>query len=136
LQSKIEIQAAQGGLTLADIEEKFGVGRRTAMRMRDAGKHTFPQIEEVVTSERTERWRIPTGTLGRLAAYSVEELTALQSAVRLMGRDNWQVEAAELAELSAELGALLKQDVARGGNRTWKRCWKPMVLPTERGPAR
>jgi hypothetical protein len=98
LQSKIEIQAAQGGLTLADIEEKFGVGRRTAMRMRDAGKHTFPQIEEVVTSERTERWRIPTGTLGRLAAYSVEELTALQSAVRLMGRDNWQVEAAELAE--------------------------------------
>lgn len=113
LQLALELQAARGGLSLAEIEEKFKVGRRTAMRMRDAVLRNFPQTEEVETGDRSKRWRIPTGTLDRLVAFTAEELAALESAARLLERDNRGDEAAELATLGAKLRALLKPDMAR-----------------------
>ena len=33
----VRFQGALGGLTLGDIEDEFGVSRRTAERLRDAG---------------------------------------------------------------------------------------------------
>lgn len=113
LQLALELQAARGGLSLVDIEQKFAVGRRTAMRMRDAAMRNFPQMEEVDTGERTKRWRLPSGTLDRLVAFTVEELAALEASIRLLERDNREDEAAELATLGAKLRALLKPDVAR-----------------------
>ncbi|HLN24329.1 MAG TPA: WYL domain-containing protein [Patescibacteria group bacterium] len=112
IQLALELQAARGGLSLADIETKFAVCRRTAMRMRDAALRNFPQIEEVESEERTKRWRLPAGTLDRLVAFNVEELVALEAAVRLMERDNREGEAARLAVLSTKLRALLRPDVA------------------------
>ncbi|CAA7618401.1 YafY family protein [Magnetospirillum sp. SS-4] len=113
LQLALELQAARSGLSLADIEEKFGVGRRTAMRMRDAAMRNFPQMEEVDTGERTKRWRLPSGTLDRLVAFTAEELAAIEGAINLFERDNREDEAAELTTLGAKLRALLKPDVAR-----------------------
>ncbi len=113
LQLALEMQAARGGLSLADIEERFQVGRRTAMRMRDALLRNFPQVEEVPTDERTKRWRIPSGTLDRLVSFTAEELAALDAAVQLLERDNRESEAAELATVSAKLKALMRPDVAR-----------------------
>ena len=42
LQLALEMQAARRGLSLQDIQERFRVGRRTAMRMRDAILRNFP----------------------------------------------------------------------------------------------
>lgn len=42
IQLALEMQAAHGGLSIADIEEKFEVSRRTAIRMRDAVMRAFP----------------------------------------------------------------------------------------------
>lgn len=113
LQLALELQAARGGLSLADIESKFCVGRRTAMRMRDAVLRNFPQTEEIEVDGRSKRWRIPSGTLDRLVAFTAGELAALESAVRLLDRDNREDDAAELATLSAKLRALLRPEVAR-----------------------
>ena len=134
LQLALEMQAARGGLTLADIESKFGVGRRTAMRMRDALLRNFPQAEEVETSDRTKRWRIPTGTLDRLIAFTAEELAALEGAIRLMERDNRENDAAELATLSAKLRALLKPDVARKVEPDLEAMLEAEGLATRPGP--
>src|SRR3546814_10076322 len=103
------MQAARGGLSLADIEERFRVGRRTAMRMRDAVLRTFPQCEEVAGDGRFKRWRIPPGTLDRLVGSTADELAALEAAARLFDRDNRTAEAACLADLSRKLRALLRQ---------------------------
>lgn len=113
VQLALEMQAARGGLSLADIESKFRVCRRTAMRMRDSVVRNFPQVEEVETNDRTKRWHIPPGTLDRLVALSASELATLEAAVKLLERDNRQDEADELMGLSAKLRALLKKDVAR-----------------------
>jgi len=113
LQLALEMQAARGGLTLADIQEKFAVGRRTAMRMRDAVLRNFPQAEEVETDERVKRWRLPSGTLDRLINFTADELAALENAIRLLDRDNREDEAAELATLLGKLRALMRPEVAR-----------------------
>ena len=113
LQLALEMQAARGGLTLADIQDKFAVGRRTAMRMRDAVLRNFPQAEEVETDERVKRWRLPSGTLDRLINFTADELAALESAIRLLDRDNREDEAAELATLLGKLRALMRPEVAR-----------------------
>lgn len=113
LQLALEMQAARGGLSLAEIEARFGVGRRTAMRMRDAVLRNFPQAEEVATDERAKRWRIPAGTLDRLVNFTAEELAALEGAARAMEHDNREDVAATLATLAAKLKALMKPEVAR-----------------------
>lgn len=113
LQLALEMQAARGGLSLAEIESKFGVGRRTAMRMRDAVLRNFPQAEEVATDERIKRWRLPPGTLDRLVNFTAEELAALEGAARLMEHDNRADDAATLATVLAKVRALMKPEVAR-----------------------
>ena len=62
----LDMQASRGGLSLDDIQERFGGSRRTAMRMRDAILRIFPHADEVPTDEKKKRWRIPPGTMDRL----------------------------------------------------------------------
>lgn len=103
----LEMQAARQGLSLADIEQRFGVGRRTAMRMRDAVLRVFPQAEEVPQGDRVRRWRLPSGTLDRLLSVPADELAALESAVRLLEEQNRPLEAATLAGLAGKLKAVM-----------------------------
>ena len=109
----LEMQAARGGLSLKDIETRFDVGRRTAMRMRDAVLRIFPHADEVSTDERTKRWRIPTGTLDRLIGCSADELGDLETAISVLKRENMIDQASSLENLKTKLTALMNPDVAR-----------------------
>lgn len=113
LQLALEFQASRCGLSLADIEQKFAVSRRTAMRMRDAAQRAFPQLQQVESGDRTKRWRLPPGTADRLLSLTAEELAALEGAVRVLERDNRAEEARALAGLAVKVKALLKPDLAR-----------------------
>ncbi len=109
----LEMQAARAGLTLRQIQERFGVGRRTAMRMRDAVLRVFPQAIETEGDDRQKRWHIPPGTLDRLASVPADELAVLDSAVRLLEDQGRTLDAATLAGLSAKLRAVMPPDHAR-----------------------
>ena len=113
LQLALEMQAARYGLTLADIQARFEVGRRTAMRMRDAVLRNFPQATEVSTDGRSKRWRIPPGTLDRLVSFSAEELTDLERAAKMFDAAGQPDRARRLTDLRLKLRALLPPDVAR-----------------------
>ncbi|WP_312160539.1 YafY family protein [Phenylobacterium sp.] len=67
------------GLTLDEMAERLGVGRRTAERMRDAVREAFPQLEEV-DDPPTRRFRIPAGLDGIFQAPSADEFAALRAA--------------------------------------------------------
>ena len=109
----LEMQAARSGLTLQDIEQRFDVGRRTAMRMRDAIMRIFPQADELVVDGRTKRWRIPPGTLDRLVEFTADELADLETAINILRRDNMKDQANSLENLSAKLKAALRPEIAR-----------------------
>ena len=80
IQLALEMQAARGGLTLTDIEQRFGVSRRTAIRMRNAVIAAFPQADEVPSNDRAKRWRIEGTPAQPLAGISVDELAILENA--------------------------------------------------------
>jgi predicted DNA-binding transcriptional regulator YafY len=67
------------GLTLDEMAERLGVGRRTAERMRDAVREVFPQMEEV-DDPPTRRFRIPAGLDNLFQAPTADELAALRRA--------------------------------------------------------
>jgi predicted DNA-binding transcriptional regulator YafY len=113
LQLALDLQASRSGLSLQDIQQRYDVGRRTAMRMRDAVLRNFPQTEEVATSEKVKRWRMPSGRLNRLIDFSVTELADLESAIALFKRENLPGQANSLWRLSNKLKALMRPDVAR-----------------------
>ena len=62
LKLALEMQGSRIGLTIADIQEKFAVARRTAERMRGALENLFPDhIEQANPGEVPKRWRIHSG---------------------------------------------------------------------------
>jgi predicted DNA-binding transcriptional regulator YafY len=113
MQLALEMQAARYGLSLADIQSRFEVGRRTAMRMRDAVLRNFPQATEVETGEKTKRWRIPPGTLDRLTAVGADEITDLERACQVLLQAGQPDRAERLKGLAAKLRALMPADVQR-----------------------
>lgn len=59
LRLAIWLQTSHVGVGLRDIEEEFGVSRRTAERMRDAISRLLPDLVELKSYDGKKRWRIP-----------------------------------------------------------------------------
>lgn len=113
IQLALEMQSARGGLTLGEIEEKFDVSRRTAIRMRDAVVRAFPQTAEVPTGERTKRWRLPAGSAQTFTDLNTEDLAVLETAAQAMQHANLENHADSLRTLAAKVRNLLAADRLR-----------------------
>lgn len=96
------LAASAEGLTLDEMAERLGVGRRTAERMRDAVWDVFPQLE-VVDEPPTRRFRIPSGLDGLFQAPTAEELAALTAAADLLDRQGASARAAALRALEQKV---------------------------------
>jgi predicted DNA-binding transcriptional regulator YafY len=73
------LAASAEGLTLDEMAQALGVGRRTAERMRDAIWDLFPQMEELPDGA-AKRFRIAGGLGGFFQAPTTEELLELSKA--------------------------------------------------------
>lgn len=113
IQLALEMQAARTGLTISDIMEKFTVSRRTAIRMRDAVIRAFPQADEVPSDDRTKRWRLTGGNGQWLAGVTADDLSAVETAIQVLERDNLQIQAGSLRTISAKLRSQLQDNALR-----------------------
>jgi predicted DNA-binding transcriptional regulator YafY len=100
------------GLTLDEMAERLGVGRRTAERMRDAVRDIFPQLEEV-DDPPTRRFRIPAGLDGLFQAPTAEELAALTAAGELFAQQGALARAGALRSLEQKLLAATRATARR-----------------------
>ena len=113
LRVALDLRGNAEGLSLEDIQGRYGVSRRTAERMRDAIERVFPQLEQANPGELPKRWRIRSGIVSNLAGFSVEELAAVNSALKLLRRENLPEPMARLKTLSAKLKSLIRPEAAR-----------------------
>jgi predicted DNA-binding transcriptional regulator YafY len=113
LRVALDLRGNAEGLSLEDMQHRYGVSRSTAERMRDAIERVFPQLEQANPGELPKRWRIRAGTISNLAGFSVEELAALNSAVKILRRENLSEPLARLETLSAKLKSLIRPEAAR-----------------------
>jgi predicted DNA-binding transcriptional regulator YafY len=96
------LAATAEGLTLDEMAQRLGVGRRTAERMRDAVRDVFPQLEEV-DDPPTRRFRIPAGLDGLFQAPTAEELAALSAAAEVFAQQGASTRAGALKSLERKV---------------------------------
>jgi len=100
------------GLTLDEMAEAVGVGRRTAERMRDALRELFPQFEEI-DDPPTRRFRIPAGLDGIFQTPDAEELGALRAAAEHFRASGGAGRAAALSRLEAKVLSAMRAPARR-----------------------
>lgn len=92
------------GVTLAEIQERFNVSRRTAERMRDSVLSILPQVDEIETDGRQKRWGFINFTLNELVTFSHENIAVLE---KLKSNCDKLTEA-ELNEIIIKINALMR----------------------------
>lgn len=110
LQVLAQMQASADGLTLDDIGQILGGGRRTAERVRDALLCAVPAIVETADIDRRKRWRLPANALDRLFVPTAEELAALDLAANLLKREATAAQADAVERLAAKMRAHARRD--------------------------
>ena len=101
----VRLQGSHAGVTLDDIQSDFGVGRRTAERMRNAVRDAFGPLEEVPGDDRRKRWRLVSDGLRGLVSVSAEERGALATAAAALERAGLGEHAARLEAVAVKLRA-------------------------------
>lgn len=107
LRVALDMSGTAEGLSLTDIQNRYGVGRRTAERMRDAIERIFPGTEQANPGEVPKLWRIRNSLLNRIVGFSAEELAALTTAGQMARRDNLPDLSARLDSLATKVKAVL-----------------------------
>ena len=100
------------GVTLDEMADHLGIGRRTAERLRDAVREVFPQMEDV-DDPPTRRFRIPGGLDGLFQAPDADELAALRGAADALTAQGAGVRAAALGELERKILASMRGSLRR-----------------------
>ena len=100
------------GLTLDEMAEVAGTGRRTVERMRDALEHLFPQME-VIDEHPSKRYRITSGLDGFFQAPTAEELVALSTTAGAMRASGNHDRAAALASIETKVRASMRSAALR-----------------------
>jgi predicted DNA-binding transcriptional regulator YafY len=100
------------GLTLDEMADVAGVGRRTVERMRDALEQLFPQME-VIEEPPSKRYRMTSGLDGLFQAPTAEELVALGTTAEAMRAAGNHDRAAALAAVETKVRASMRSSVLR-----------------------
>lgn len=101
------VMAHRAGVTLADVEERFEISRRTAQRMMQALEAQFPDTVSGYDEQGLKRWRLQTSAVRGLLTLSPEELAALDLAIETLQRTASGLEAVELRRLKEKILALV-----------------------------
>jgi len=79
------LQSDSSGRCIADIEEEFSIGRRTAERLRASVERLFPGLVEVDSFDNRKRWRLPSSSASRaLVSLTADELSSLELSIEMM----------------------------------------------------
>jgi len=106
------LAASAEGLTLDEMAEATGAGRRTAERMRDALAALFPQMEELAEGS-AKRWRIPGGLDAMFQTPTAEELLELNKAATSLHAAGAEPRARMLESLERKVRAAMRSNVLR-----------------------
>lgn len=96
------------GLTLDQMSDATGCGRRTVERMRDTIREVFPQMEEI-PDHPTKRFRIPKGLDGFFQDPTTDELSDLGVAIATLRDAGAAARAESLGALETKIRAAMRQ---------------------------
>lgn len=107
------LQGSSGGLGIAEICERFEVGRRTAERMLKAVQQIYPDCAESWDDDGHKRWRIPSRYAGNGDPFQAHEVAAIELAATMMERHGNGEVAQTLNDVAIKIRAALPGKVLR-----------------------
>ena len=107
LEIVILMQSKALGVTLSDIQNKFGVSRRTAERLRDSIIDILP-VDEIETMEKEKHWGFQRSYLKEIINFTPDEIASLETIKENLKHKN-QIEALE--NVITKLKALNKKQI-------------------------
>jgi len=105
----LHFQGSGSGLSLADVQARFGVSRRTAERMRDAVQVLYPELEEIVLEDGSKRWRLPARRAACLIRWTSEEIAVLETEARFADEAGRGLHGRLLREVATKIRASLER---------------------------
>ena len=72
------MQSKVAGITIKDIEERYNVSRRTAIRMRDSLMNIFPSIMEIEAEDTLKHFGFVNYSIGNLISFTPKEIANLE----------------------------------------------------------
>lgn len=102
----VELQTSPEGLSIADIERRYGVSRRTALRMRDAVARAFEHDLDYRIDGKAKRWRLRLEAPKNAVDLSEEDASSLAVAIGILRDLNMDFHARKLADVEAKLRLL------------------------------
>jgi len=113
LRLALMLAGTRTGLTLDEIAQELGVGRRTAERLRDALAGLFPQLEDWDDEVRVRRWRLPGSALAGVAEPRAEAVAAVEALARECAARGEADRAGLLREAATTLRVLMRPAALR-----------------------
>ena len=107
------LRARRAGVTLADVEERYGCSRRTAQRMMRSVEARFPDVDVETDEEGRRRWRLRGPGMRDLLNLEPDEVASLDFALARLAGDGHAREAALLSRLREKVLALVPDARAR-----------------------
>lgn len=104
------VASRRQGVTIEDIQSRYGSSKRTAQRLLHTLEVQFPDAECEFDEHGRKRWKLRTGALRDLLTLSSDELAALDLSIATLKRNAQDVEAAQLETLREKIIALVPRD--------------------------
>jgi len=101
------------GLTLDEMAEQLGVGRRTAERLRNSLEAMFSEMDHHDDEQRVRRWRLPSSALVGVVEPRAEAISAIEVVARECEVRGETDRAALLREALTTLRAVMRPDALR-----------------------
>ncbi len=107
------LQGSYCGWGIAEICERFEVGRRTAERMLKAIQQIYPDCVESWDDDGRKRWRIPASHTGNGDPFQAHEVAAIEFAATMMERHGSSDAARALNDTAIKIRAALPGSALR-----------------------
>jgi predicted DNA-binding transcriptional regulator YafY len=108
------LQSPGCGLSLDDIQARYGVGRRTAERMRSVVARLFPELHFEPGPDGRRYWKLRRGRANGLVVWTVDEIVALETATRRARESGAHDEERTLRSVAEKVRALIAPPGPRG----------------------
>ena len=116
------MQSKANGISIKDIEKRYNVSRRTAIRMRDSLMNIFPSIVEFETKVLQKHWGFYNYSINELITFTSKEIAALEQIKRITVNQDIKN---ELQKIIEKLKAFSKKKLPKIENRV------DLILQTE-----
>ncbi len=104
----VYLQSKRMGMTTKEIAEHMGDSVRTTQRLMRSMEYYFPQMEVFTDGNSAKRYRIPNGNFHDLIAFSLDELTALETAAQKIELKDYEDDAKFVRSAIKKIHALME----------------------------